>query len=134
MRSIGFWCEEVLLVGLCVAFYLTQPAWTMWREGSRIKGPIVAVEESSARARVTVRDPATELTYTARQASDNHDVGTIATVIVHPTDRSKVLTPTDVYLGVVAQIALLLATIAYPITAMVVHRRSRAVDGPASRD
>ncbi len=74
---------------------------------------------------MTVRDPATELGYTAPLAGQDYDVGTIATVIVHPTDRSQVSTPTDVYSGVVTQGVLLVIAIAYPIGSIVGYRRTR---------
>lgn len=129
VRSRRFWIVELVLVYLNVGFYFGAPAWTMWREGIRITGPIVLVKEQGGDVNeewVTVRDPATELTYTASMTGLDHDLGTLATVIVHPTDRSKVLTPTTVYIGVVAQCTLLAMTIAYPIKATVMHRRSRS--------
>ena len=120
------WVIEILLFLVCFGFYSEAPAWTMWREGTRITGPIVTVKDSGNNHEwVTVRDPATELVYQAFMWHRDYDVGERATVIVHPTDPSKVLTPTNVYLGVAVQCALLVLTIAYPITAVVRHRRSR---------
>lgn len=130
LRSRRFWIVELVLVYLNVCFYFGAPAWTMWREGIRITGPIVSVRDPDVSGNeewVTVRDPASELTYTASMTGHDHDLGTLATVIVHPTDRSKVLTPTTVYIGVVAQCALLVMTIAYPIKATVVHRPRRSM-------
>ena len=59
------------------------------------------------------------------RTGQDYEVGTIATVIVHPTDRSQVLTPTDVYSGVVAQGVLLVLAIAYPVGSIVGYRRTR---------
>lgn len=126
LQSKRFWVIEIWLVLLCLVL---RPVWTIWREGIRITGPITVVKEVSNRNEewVTVRDPATELVYTTSMQGHDHEVGNRATVIVHPTDPSKVLTPTTVYLGVVALCALLVIMIAYPITAVVRHRRSRGV-------
>lgn len=124
LKSQRFWCIEILLVGLCISYFLGSDAWTMWREGTRITGPI---DGNGYAEWVTVRDPATELVYTLYMRRQDHDVGTTATVIVHPTDRSKVLTPTDVYRKLVIQLGLLVLVIAYPIKATVVHRPRRSM-------
>ena len=130
LRSGDFWGSEIFIVWMfvCFTFSSEAPAWTMWREGIRITGPIVTVKDPGGNGDqewVTVRDPATELGYTALITGHDHDIGTLATVIVHPRDRSKVSTPTTVYIGVVGQCVLLMIAIAYPLWAMVVHQRSR---------
>lgn len=131
LRSLDFWYIEILIVLLGVSFTFSRgaAAWTMWREGTRITGPSIAAKDvvgNGERELVTVRDPATELGYTALMKGHDHDIGTLATVIVHPTDRSKVWTPTTVYIRIALSCAFLVTTIAYPIAAMIVHRRGRS--------
>ena len=128
LRSLDFWGGEVFILLLFAFVYFGPDVWTMWREGIRITGPIVALEDANGNGDqylVTVRDPATELAYTAPMTGQNYDVGTIATVIVHPTDRSQVSTPTGVFYGVVALGVLLVLAIAYPVGSIVGYRRTR---------
>lgn len=112
LRSMGFWVPEALLVLVCVGLFSSE--WTMWREGTRITGPIVYVEGGGRDADwVTVRDPATELDYTALISGDDHKLEDRATVIVHPTDPSRVSTPEDIIFGVAVLGVFLIMAIAH---------------------
>ncbi len=47
LRSLDFWRGEIFILLLFAFSYLGPDVWTMWREGIRITGPIVALEDAN---------------------------------------------------------------------------------------
>ena len=112
-HHLRFWFVELVLIGMFFGFsYIGD--W--WRNGDRITGVILEIEEPDADCCrwATIRDPATgsDISFEFSSAAE---VGDTATAVVMRDDRSKVASPgaLQVYLGLWAVLGL--AAVAWPL-------------------
>jgi hypothetical protein len=109
----------LVLVAVCA---LSSRHVEMYLHGDQITGPVVEVWGPKGNRWVTIQDPGTSLRYDARMP-DFSPAKEFATVVVHPTDRSMVLSVSDVSTGALVAVGVAMLPLAWPVALRARRRR-----------